>query len=97
MTNQLIREALHPYREGLVIATKVGAVRGPHGSWEPAFTPADLERAVHDNLRHLGLEVLDVVNFRAMFSAEGLMEAPSRRRSPRSPSFSSAASSATSA
>ncbi|MGE6757763.1 aldo/keto reductase family oxidoreductase [Corallococcus interemptor] len=74
VTNQLIREALHPYRDGLVIATKVGAVRGPNGSWEPAFSPADLERSVHDNLRNLGLDVLDVVNFRAMFSAEGPVE-----------------------
>ncbi|MCP3139453.1 aldo/keto reductase family oxidoreductase [Pyxidicoccus xibeiensis] len=80
VTNQLIREALHPYRDGLVIATKVGAVRGPDGSWEPAFSAADLERAVHDNLRNLGLEVLEVVNFRAMFDvagpAEGSIEAP---------------------
>ena len=74
VTNQLIREALHPYRDGLVIATKVGAVRGPNGSWEPAFSAADLERSVHDNLRNLGLDVLDVVNFRAMFSAEGPVE-----------------------
>ncbi|WP_279637800.1 aldo/keto reductase family oxidoreductase [Corallococcus aberystwythensis] len=74
ITNQLIREALHPYRDGLLIATKVGAVRGPNGSWEPAFSAADMERAVHDNLRNLGLEVLDVVNFRAMFSAEGPVE-----------------------
>nr|WP_275663294.1 aldo/keto reductase family oxidoreductase [Corallococcus macrosporus] len=80
VTNELIREALHPYREGLVIATKVGAVRGPSGSWEPAFSAADIERAVHDNLRNLGLDVLDVVNLRAMFSAqgpaEGSIEAP---------------------
>ncbi|WP_141322949.1 aldo/keto reductase family oxidoreductase [Myxococcus sp. AB025B] len=74
VTNQLIREALHPYRDGLVIATKVGAVRGPQGSWEPASSPADLERSVHDNLRNLGLDVLDVVNLRAMFSAEGPAE-----------------------
>jgi pyridoxine 4-dehydrogenase len=74
VTNQLIREALHPYRDGLLIATKVGAVRGPNGSWEPAFSAADLERQVHDNLRNLGLEVLEVVNFRAMFSAEGPVE-----------------------
>ncbi|WP_426732615.1 aldo/keto reductase family oxidoreductase [Myxococcus faecalis] len=74
VTNQLIREALHPYRDGLVIATKVGAVRGPQGSWEPASSPADLERSVHDNLRNLGLDVLDVVNLRAMFSAEGPVE-----------------------
>ncbi|AKQ68298.1 Aldo-keto reductase [Myxococcus hansupus] len=80
VTNEIIREALHPYREGLVIATKVGAVRGPSGSWEPAFSAADIERAVHDNLRNLGLDVLDVVNLRAMFSAagpaEGSIEAP---------------------
>lgn len=80
VTNQLIREALHPYRDGLVIATKVGAVRGPTGSWEPAFSAADIERQVHDNLRNLGLDVLDVVNLRAMFSAlgpaEGSIEAP---------------------
>lgn len=74
VTNQLIREALHPYRDGLVIATKVGAVRGPQGSWEPASSPADLERSVHDNLRNLGLDVLEVVNLRAMFSAEGPVE-----------------------
>ncbi|MCY1034609.1 aldo/keto reductase family oxidoreductase [Corallococcus sp. BB11-1] len=80
VTNELIREALHPYREGLVIATKVGAVRGPSGSWEPALSATDIERAVHDNLRNLGLDVLDVVNLRAMFSAhgpaEGSIEAP---------------------
>ncbi|UJR82873.1 aldo/keto reductase family oxidoreductase [Sandaracinus amylolyticus] len=74
VTNQIIREALHPYRDGLVIATKVGAVRGPNGSWEPASSAADIERAVHDNLRNLGLDVLDVVNLRAMFSAEGPAE-----------------------
>lgn len=74
VTNELIREALHPYRDGLVIATKVGAVRGPTGSWEPAFSAKDIERQVHDNLRNLGLDVLDVVNLRAMFSAEGPAE-----------------------
>lgn len=80
VTNQLIREALHPYRDGLVIATKVGMVRGPAGSWEPAFSAADIELQVHDNLRNLGVDVLDVVNFRASFSAtgpaEGSIEAP---------------------
>lgn len=80
VTNEIIREALHPYRDGLVIATKVGAVRGPTGSWEPASSAADIERAVYDNLRNLGLGVLDVVNLRAMFSAagpaEGSIEAP---------------------
>ena len=64
VTNQLIREALHPYRDDLVIVTKVGAVRGDDGSWIPALTPADLTRAVHDNLRNLGLDALDVVNLR---------------------------------
>ena len=80
ITNQLIREALHPYRDDLVIVTKVGAVRGDDASWKPAFSAADLERAVHDNLRHLGLEVLEVVYLRAMFDvhgpAEGSIEAP---------------------
>jgi aryl-alcohol dehydrogenase-like predicted oxidoreductase len=64
VTNQLIREALHPYPEGLVIVTKVGARRGPDASWIPARTPADLTAAVHDNLRNLGLDALEVVNLR---------------------------------
>jgi len=64
VTNQLIREALHPYPRDLVIVTKVGAVRGADASWNPAQSPADLTRAVHDNLRNLGVEVLDVVNLR---------------------------------
>src|SRR3984957_20597111 len=64
VTNQLIREALSPYPDDLVIVTKVGAVRGADASWNPALTPADLTAAVHDNLRNLGLEVLDVVNLR---------------------------------
>src|SRR5258708_15403395 len=64
ITNQLIREALHPYPGDLVIVTKVGAVRGDDASWIPALTPADLTRAVHDNLRNLGLDALDVVNLR---------------------------------
>ncbi len=66
VTNQLIKEALHPYPEGLVIVTKVGAVRGADRSWNPAFSPEDLTRAVHDNLRNLGVEALDVVNLRWM-------------------------------
>jgi pyridoxine 4-dehydrogenase len=65
VTNQIIREALHPYPEGLTIVTKVGAVRGDDGSWNPAQNPAELTRAVHDNLRNLGLEELDIVNLRA--------------------------------
>jgi pyridoxine 4-dehydrogenase len=80
VTNELIREALHPYRDGLVIATKVGMVRGPTGSWDPAFSAAELERQVHQNLENLGMDVLDVVYFRASFSAmgpaEGSIEAP---------------------
>ena len=80
ITNQLIREALHPYRDELLIVTKIGARRGADASWVPAFSAAELEQAVHDNLRNLGLDVLDVVNLRAMFDvhgpAEGSMEAP---------------------
>ena len=64
VTNQLIREALHPYPDDLVIVTKVGAVRGADASWNPALTPADLTRAVHDNLRNLGVDALEVVNLR---------------------------------
>lgn len=64
VTNQLIREALHPYPDDLVIVTKVGAVRGADASWIPALAPADLERAVHDNLRNLRVEALGVVNLR---------------------------------
>jgi len=64
VTNQIIREALHPYPDGLVIVTKVGAFRGDDASWVPAQTPADLTRAVHDNLRNLEIDVIDVVNLR---------------------------------
>jgi aryl-alcohol dehydrogenase-like predicted oxidoreductase len=64
VTNQLIREALHPYPDRLVIVTKVGAVRGDDASWIPARTPADLTRGVHDNLRNLQVDTLDVVNLR---------------------------------
>ncbi|TWF79355.1 aryl-alcohol dehydrogenase-like predicted oxidoreductase [Pseudonocardia hierapolitana] len=64
VTNQLIREALHPYVDSLHIVTKVGAVRDEHGGWPVARKPEDLRRAVHDNLEHLGLDVLDVVNLR---------------------------------
>jgi pyridoxine 4-dehydrogenase len=64
VTNQLIREALHPYPENLTIVTKVGAVRGNDASWRPAQSPAELTSAVHDNLRNLGVDVLDVVNLR---------------------------------
>lgn len=80
ITNQLIREALHPYPDDLTIVTKIGAVRGDDASWNPALSASDLKRAVHDNLRNLGLDVIDVVNLRSMFSevgpAEGSLEEP---------------------
>ena len=80
VTNQLIREALHPYAKGLVIVTKIGARRGNDASWIPAFSREELIAAVHDNLRNLGVEALDVVNLRSMFGihgpAEGSIEAP---------------------
>ena len=66
VTNQIIREALHPYSDDLTIVTKIGARRGEDASWLPAFSPAELQKAVHDNLRNLGLDVLDVVNLRVM-------------------------------
>src|SRR6476646_5976592 len=64
VTNELIREALAPYPEDLHIVTKVGARRDEEGGWPPARTPAELREQVHDNLRRLGLDVLDVVNLR---------------------------------
>jgi len=80
ITNQLIRKALHPYRDDLVIVTKIGARRGSDGSWLKASSPEELTQAVHDNLRNLGLDVLDVVNLRSMLDphgpAEGSLEAP---------------------
>ena len=80
ITNQLIREALAPYAKDLVIVTKIGARRSDTGAWLPAFSPEELTQAVHDNLRNLGLDVLDVVNLRIMFDvhgpAEGSIEAP---------------------
>ncbi|HEX8604760.1 MAG TPA: aldo/keto reductase family oxidoreductase [Pseudoduganella sp.] len=80
ITNQLIREALHPYPADLCIVTKIGARRDATGNWLPAFSREELVGAVHDNLRNLGLETLDVVNLRAMFSmhgpAEGSLEEP---------------------
>ena len=80
VTNQLIREALSPYPDDLVIVTKVGARRGADASWIPAFSADELREAVHDNLRNLGLDALEVVNFRIMFDAfkpaEGSIEQP---------------------
>ncbi len=79
VTNQLIREALAPYPDELVLVTKVGVRRGADGSWNPAFSADELTRAVHDNLRNLGVDAIDVVNLRAMFDrhpAEGSIAAP---------------------
>ena len=80
VTNQVIREALHPYRDELVIVTKIGARRGADGSWNPALSPRDIAQAVHDNLRNLGLDVLELVNLRSMHGihgpAEGSLEEP---------------------
>jgi aryl-alcohol dehydrogenase-like predicted oxidoreductase len=79
VTNQLIHEALHPYPETLVIVTKLGAVRGGDASWIPALTAADLTAGVHDNLRNLGVDALDVVNLRVggvHGPAGGSIEAP---------------------
>lgn len=80
VTNRLIREAIAPYPDDLVIVTKIGARRGEDGSWIPATSPEELTQAVHDNLRNLGLDVLDVVNLRIMLDphgpAEGSIEAP---------------------
>ena len=80
VTNELIRKALHPYPKDLVIVTKLGARRGTDASWKPAFSAEELTQAVHENLRNLGLDVLEVVNLRSMFDmhgpAEGSLEAP---------------------
>jgi len=80
ITNQIIRDALHPYSSDLLIVTKVGAVRGADASWNPAFEPEDLARGVHDNLRNLGVDVIDVVNLRVMGEihapSEGSIEKP---------------------
>jgi len=80
VTNQLIREALAPYPRDLAIVTKIGARRGEDGSWLPAYEAGQLEQAVHDNLRNLGVAAIEVVNLRIMFSihgpAEGSIAAP---------------------
>jgi pyridoxine 4-dehydrogenase len=76
VTNKLIREALHPYPDDLVIVTKIGARRGDDASWNPAMSPDDLKSAVHDNLRNLRLDVLEVVNLRTMGSVHGPAEGP---------------------
>jgi pyridoxine 4-dehydrogenase len=74
ITNQLIREALSPYRDELVIVSKIGAFRGNDGAWLPAASPQQLTQAVHDNLRNLGLDALEVVNFRCMLDVHGPAE-----------------------
>jgi pyridoxine 4-dehydrogenase len=71
VTNQIIRQALHPYPTGLVIVTKLGGRRPPDKSWQPAISSHDLTAGVHDNLRNLGLDALDVVNYRVMGSGHG--------------------------
>src|SRR5476649_1491747 len=71
ITNQLIREALHPYRDDLTLVTKIGARRDSEGGWHAAPSREALIQAVHDNLRNLGLDVLDVVNFRASHNLMG--------------------------
>jgi pyridoxine 4-dehydrogenase len=74
VTNQIIREALHPYRDELVIVTKVGATRGADASWNPDYSREGLTQAVHDNLQNLGIDVIDVVNLRVMFDVHGPAE-----------------------
>jgi aryl-alcohol dehydrogenase-like predicted oxidoreductase len=74
VVNQIIREALHPYADDLVIVTKVGARRGEDASWLPANSPAELRSAVHDNLRNLGLDALEVVNLRIHGAVHGPTE-----------------------
>lgn len=74
VTNQIIRKALHPYPAGLVIVTKLGARRPPDKSWQPAISRKELTAGVHDNLRSLGLDALDIVNYRAMGSVHGPRE-----------------------
>jgi pyridoxine 4-dehydrogenase len=74
VTNQIIRKALHPYPAGLVIVTKLGAIRPADGSWQPAISPDDLTAAVHDNLRNLGLDALDIANYRVMGDGHGPQE-----------------------
>ena len=76
VTNQIIKEALYPYPKDLTIVTKVGAKRDDNGGWLPAQSPAELESAVHDNLRNLGLDVLDIVNYRAWTGMGGPIEQP---------------------
>ena len=88
VTNQLIRKALHPYSDDLIIVTKIGARRSSDRSWQPAFSPKELTEAVHNNLRNLGLDVIDVVNLAACSASMGRPKARSRSRSAQWLSFS---------
>ena len=74
VTNQIIRQALHPYPTGLVIVSKLGGRRPADGSWQKAISPEELTAGVHDNLRNLGLDALDIVNYRMMGSGHGTEE-----------------------
>jgi aryl-alcohol dehydrogenase-like predicted oxidoreductase len=74
ITNQIIRQALHPYPAGLVIVSKLGARRPADGSWQHAVSPRELIDGVHDNLRNLDLEAMDIVNYRVMGSGHGTQE-----------------------
>ena len=74
VTNQIVRQALHPYPAGLVIVTKLGGRRPPDKSWQPAISPQELTAGVYDNLRNLGLDVLDIVNYRVMGAGHGTEE-----------------------
>jgi len=76
ITNQIIRQALHPYPAGLVIVTKLGSRRPADKSWQPAITPEELTAGVHDNLRNLGLDTLEIVNYRTMGAIHGPKEGP---------------------
>jgi len=74
VTNEIIRQALHPYASDIVIVSKLGARRPADKSWQPAATPQELTAGVHDNLRNLGLDALDIVNYRVMGSGHGPQE-----------------------
>src|ERR1700679_3508125 len=74
VTNQIIRQALHPYPADLVIVTKLGGRRPPDKSWQRANSPQELTASLHENLRNLGLDALDIVNYRVMGASHGPSE-----------------------
>jgi len=76
VANQLIREALHPYPKGLVIVTKIGGKRGTDKSWNPAYSKAEVESGVHDNLRNLGIDAIDIVNLRLGAGGDAPLQEP---------------------